>query len=167
MVGVWNRSNAHTVEGCGGRVTARNVRLLSTQLWSSSKRTGREALPLHRTSSLIASLRIPRGKSCPGWSTPWHCAWQFGSSILTAAFFDIVHSKDAWHFAFFVSVLAPVTLLVSVVAVMIPSRILLKRTRGWREIQSFWIAVASSVLGVVEPIALILLLAGKHLHMEL
>ena len=87
--------------------------------------------------------------------------------ILTAAFFDIVHSKNAWHFAFFVSVLAPATLLVSVVAVMIPSRTLLKRTRGWREIQSFWIAVVSSVLGVVEPIALILLLAGKHLHMEL
>jgi uncharacterized membrane protein len=87
--------------------------------------------------------------------------------ILTACFFDIVHSKDAWHFAFFASVLAPVTSLVSVVVVMIPSRILLKSTRGWREIQSFWIAVASSVLGVVEPIALILLLAGKHLHMEL
>ena len=87
--------------------------------------------------------------------------------ILTAAFFDIVHSKNAWHFAFFVSALAPVTLLLSVVVVMIPSRILLKRTRGWREIQSFWIAVVSSVLGVVEPIALILLLAGKHLHMEL
>ncbi len=87
--------------------------------------------------------------------------------LLTVAFFDIVHSKDAWHFAFFVSVLAPVTLLVSVVVVMIPSCILLKRTRSWREIQSFWIAVASSVLGLVEPIAMILLLAGKHLHMEL
>ena len=87
--------------------------------------------------------------------------------VLTAAFFEIVHSKDAWHFAFFVSLLAPVTLLVSVVVVMIPSRILLKRARGWREIQSFWIAVASSVLGVVEPIAMILLLAGKNLHMEL
>ena len=87
--------------------------------------------------------------------------------VLTAAFFDIVHSKDAWHFAFFVSVLAPLTLLVSVVVVLIPSRILLKRARGWREIQSFWIAVASSVLGVVEPIAMILLLAGKHLHLEL
>jgi uncharacterized membrane protein len=87
--------------------------------------------------------------------------------VLTAAFFDIVHSKDAWHFAFFVSVLAPVTSLVSVVVVMIPTRILLKRNRGWREIQSFWSSVVSSVLGVVEPIAMILLLAGKHMHMEL
>jgi len=77
---------------------------------------------------------------------------------------EIVHFRDGMGFALFMMLFTPATLIISVVLVMIPSLILYKRSRARRDIQSFWIAVASSLVILSEAVAMYVLLNGQRLH---
>ena len=78
--------------------------------------------------------------------------------------FYIVDTRDAMGSGLFVMVFAPAAFAISVVLVMIPSLVLYRRNRARRDIQSFWISVASSVAVVAEVVIMIALLNGKRLY---
>ena len=78
--------------------------------------------------------------------------------------FEVVDTRDAIGYALFIMEFAPTLLAISVLFVMIPSLVLYRRSRARRDIQGFWISVASSVAVVAEVVIMMALLNGKRLY---
>jgi hypothetical protein len=83
---------------------------------------------------------------------------------LTYLWIEIVHFKDGIGFIVFTRLLAPVTLAISLILIMVPSLIEYRRSRARRDIQSFWLSVLSAVMSIVEPVAMFVVLNGQRLH---